>query len=124
MHPRHDTVTGLWRAAEDRDWSTYAGFFAPDVVCDMRQTRERVRGRDDWVRFNSEYPGDWHVTLQRVVADDDGAVSWVEVRIGEHVETGVSFFRFDDDGKVSSIVDFWPEPYDPPAGREHLVERY
>jgi hypothetical protein len=23
---------------------------------------------------------------------------------------------------IARITDFWPEPYDPPAGREHLVE--
>jgi hypothetical protein len=28
------------------------------------------------------------------------------------------------DGLISHISDFWPVPYDPPAGREHLTERY
>jgi hypothetical protein len=22
------------------------------------------------------------------------------------------------------VTDFWPEPYEPPPGREHLVERW
>jgi hypothetical protein len=27
------------------------------------------------------------------------------------------------DGLVSRVTDFWPEPYEPPAGREHSVDR-
>ena len=28
------------------------------------------------------------------------------------------------DGLITSVTDFWPEPYEPPSGREHLVERW
>ena len=38
--------------------------------------------------------------------------------------TGLSFFELTDDDVIGRITDFWPEPYDPPAGREHLVQRY
>jgi hypothetical protein len=51
-------------------------------------------------------------------------VSWVDVRVGDDVETGIAFFTFDDGGRVAAIRDYWPEPYDPPAGREHLAERF
>jgi len=36
----------------------------------------------------------------------------------------VAFFDFDDDGLITRVTDFWPEPYAPPAGRQHLVERW
>ena len=26
-------------------------------------------------------------------------------------------------GLVTRVTDFWPKPYEPPSGREHLVER-
>ena len=29
-----------------------------------------------------------------------------------------------DDGKIAVITDFWPDPYELPASRAHLVERY
>lgn len=38
--------------------------------------------------------------------------------------TGCVWFSFGDDGVITSVTDFWPEPYEPPTGREHLVERY
>jgi hypothetical protein len=25
---------------------------------------------------------------------------------------------------VTKITDFWPDPYEPPPGREHLTERW
>jgi hypothetical protein len=33
-------------------------------------------------------------------------------------------FDLADDGKIAQITDFWPEPYELPASRAHLVERY
>lgn len=36
----------------------------------------------------------------------------------------LTFFRFDKSGRIAHITDFWPTPYEPPSGREHLVERY
>ena len=35
----------------------------------------------------------------------------------------IAFFEVDHD-KIAKITDFWPDPYDPPPGREHLVERW
>ncbi|WP_158554121.1 hypothetical protein [Micromonospora deserti] len=39
-------------------------------------------------------------------------------------EPATGFFDLDDAGAIRTITEFWPEPYDPPAGRGHLVERY
>jgi hypothetical protein len=35
----------------------------------------------------------------------------------------MAFFEFAG-GLITRVTDFWPEPYEPPAGREHLVERW
>ncbi len=48
---------------ESRDWDAFATLLAPHVVYECPQTRERVRGRDGLVRFNQEFPGDWHLEL-------------------------------------------------------------
>jgi len=56
----------------------------------------------------------------------DGAhgASWVDVAVPDGTDTGVCFFDLDEDGLISEITDFWPMPYDLPASRAHLVERY
>ncbi|HLM63534.1 MAG TPA: nuclear transport factor 2 family protein [Acidimicrobiales bacterium] len=119
-------VERYWAAAEGRDWVRFAALVADDVVYEVPQTRERVRGRDAYVRFNAEFPGDWHIVVERVVADADGrrAVSQVTSTLEGSVETGLCFFEIDDAGRVVRLTDWWPEPYDPPSDRAHLVERY
>jgi hypothetical protein len=118
------TVETYWSSAEARDWQAFAATLAEDVVYDLPQTRERIRGRETYLRFNQEYPGDWHVRVQRVVADEEGAVTWIHVTAGLEEMHAITFFTADADGRISTVTDFWPEPYEPPAGREHLVERY
>ncbi|AQU67313.1 nuclear transport factor 2 family protein [Streptomyces niveus] len=119
-------VETYWAAADARDWTTFADTLAAGVVYDLPQTRERIRGKDAFLRFNVEYPGDWRVRTERVVADPDSGqvVTWLHVRVGAEEMQAVSFFTGDGDGRIAEITDFWPEPYEPPAGREHLVERY
>jgi ketosteroid isomerase-like protein len=124
MTTSSDVVRAYWAACEARDWATFGALLADDVVYEAPQTRERVRGREAYVRFNAEYPGDWHLSVERAVGDGRHAASWTTFRVDGTEQNGLCFFELDDAGRVARITDFWPEPYDPPAGREHLVERY
>ena len=74
----HDYVDRL----ERRDWPGLAGLLTDDVVYEMPQTRERIRGKDAFLQFNVEYPGDWHMRVRRVVADSGVAALWLDVRVG------------------------------------------
>jgi hypothetical protein len=108
---------------ERRDWTALADVLHPDVVYELPQTRERIRGRDRYVRFNAEYPGDWHVEPVVVLGDErDGSLLFRWSLDGES-SLAVAFFEVAG-GVITKITDFWPEPYDPPPGREHLVERW
>lgn len=109
---------------EARDWAAFAGLLAPDIVYDMPQSRERIAGRDEYVRFNQEYPGDWHLDVHRLVAEEGRAVAWIKARVGDEHQDACIWLDIDQAGQVTRVVDFWPDPYEPPAGREHLVERY
>ncbi|MFJ6853638.1 nuclear transport factor 2 family protein [Streptomyces sp. NPDC091271] len=116
-----------YRAAADaRDWDAFAATLSGDVVYELPQSRERILGRERYVRFNQVYPGDWRVRIERVVADGEGRQAAVRtlVTVGPEETHAIHFFTFDADGMISGVTDFWPEPYEPPAGREHLVERY
>jgi ketosteroid isomerase-like protein len=119
-----DTVRRFWEGVDGRDWDAVSATLAPDVVYDVPQTRERVRGREAVVRFNAEYPGDWNLSITTLVASADGAATTIRfVSPGIPDATGIAFFTVDD-GVITRIEDWWPEPYEPPPGREHLVERY
>lgn len=116
-------VYAFAEAMERRDWDAFTAVLSPDVVYELPQTRERIRGRDRYVQFNAEYPDDWHVEPQLVLGDDHDGCLLFRWTLDDDALLAVAFFEIDGD-RIVKVTDFWPEPYDPPAGREHLVERF
>lgn len=95
-------IRRYWACADRRDWEGFASI----------------------LRFNRDYPGDWQVTVRRVVADETGGVARTDFAVGEESMTGLHFFTVDAAGLICRVDDFWPESYEPPPGRDHLVERF
>lgn len=60
---RHVDVLGR------RDRPALSAMLTPGVVYEMPQTRERIRGRANVLRFDTDYRGDWHPAVRRAVAD-------------------------------------------------------
>jgi hypothetical protein len=121
----HEVVAAYWAAAAARDWDAFGAVLAVGVVYEAPQTRERVRGRAAYLRFNAEgFPGDWQLTVERIVAEDRSAASWIRMSDQGDTYPGLCFFDLDDNGLIARITDFWPEPAELPASRAHLVERY
>ena len=121
----HSTIAAYWAAAEARDWDAFGQLLADDVVYQGAQTRERVRGRDAYIRFNVDgFPGPWHLQVERIVGEGRHAASWIEITGPEARQPGLCFFELDETGLIARIDDFWPDPYELPASRAHLVERY
>jgi hypothetical protein len=121
----HEVVAAYWAAAQARDWDAFGALLADDVIYRGPQTREQVRGRDAYIRFNVEgFPYDRHLTVQRIVGEGQRAASWIEFTGPEATQPALCFFDLADDGKIALITDFWPEPYELPASHAHLLERY
>lgn len=110
-------------STEERDWSALGDLLAEEVVYEMPQTGERIRGKPAFLRFNAEYPGDWHLRARRIVADGRYAAAWLDARVGAEPMEACVWFDLSDEGLITRVVDYWPERYEPPAGREHLAER-
>lgn len=121
-----DEVRSLVRAfagsLERRDWNAFAALLADDVVYELPQTRERIRGRERYVRFNAEYPGDWHVQPVLVLGDEHHGCLLFSWTLDDESMLAVAFFEVRN-SLIVKVTDLWPEPYEPPPGREHLVER-
>ncbi len=111
-------------ALEARDWGRPTDLLAEDIVYEMPQTRERIRGRGALLQFNVEYPGDWHLSVRRLVADGPTAAILMEAHLDGETQEACVWLELSDQGRITRIVDYWPEPYEPPTGREHLVERW
>lgn len=105
-----------------RDWDTFASVLTDDVVYEVPQSGERITGRQRYVQFNREYPGDWKLAVTRLVAEGATAAASISFVVGAEQMVGLAFFELAG-GLIAQISDFWPEAYEPPPGREHLVER-
>ena len=123
MDDIREVVAAYWAAADARDWATFAGLLAEDVVYEGPQTRERVRGREAYIRFNAEgFPGDWHLEVQRIVGAGRQAASWIQMADAGDDYPGLCCFDLDEDCRIARITDFWPTESELPASRAHLVE--
>lgn len=81
-------------SAEQRDWQRLSDLLTEDMVYEMPQTRERIRGRSAFLQFNREYPGDWHLQVRRIVADGRHAAAWIDARVGTEHQDACVWFEF------------------------------
>ena len=118
-----DVVREYWRLMATNDFAAVAAVLAHDFVLEWPQSNERIRGAANFVRMNAEYPshGPWRFEVHRIVASQTTAVSVVGVTDGVQTGRALSFFTVSQ-GKISRLLEFWPEPYAAPANRAHLVE--
>ena len=119
-----EIVRTFWTLMQSNDFDAVAAVLAPDFVLEWPQTKERIRGAERFARMNADYPahGPWQFTIHRIVGDEHQAVSDVGITDGVQQARAISFFETAD-GRVRRLVEYWPEPYEAPANRAHLVER-
>jgi len=79
--------------------------------------------RDQYLRLNRQKPGDWTLPGKVIIAGEQHRGVWFEWNIIGRIDDAMAFFEFTD-GLITRVTDFWPEPYEPPSGREHLTERW
>jgi hypothetical protein len=102
MTNAHDVIAAYWAAAQARDWNAFGALLADDVLYRGPQTREQVRGREAYIRFNVEgFAYDWHITVQRIVGEGQHAASWIEFTGPQGAQPGLCFFDLADDGQIA-----------------------
>ena len=113
----------FWRLMATNDFHSVAAVLAPNFVLEWPQSKERIRGAERFARMNQEFPanGPWQFTINRLVGGESEAASDVTVTDGVQIARAISFFTVAQ-GRVTRLVEFWPEPYAPPTNRAHLVE--
>jgi len=118
-----ELVKNFWALMGTNDFRSVGSVLADDFVLDWPQSGERIRGRDNYAAMNEQYPanGRWTFTINRIVGNDDEAVTDVSLTDGVQQARVISFFTISN-GKISRMVEFWPEPFPAPENRSHLVE--
>ena len=115
------TVERLWRLFDAFDFEAAGKLVDDNFVCEWPQSRERIRGRENFVAVNANYPGRWRCKVERIVACGATVATDVVLSSGEETARAVSFFELRD-GKIVKEIDYWPEPYSAPASRAQWVE--
>lgn len=116
-------VREFWRLMATNDFSSLQAVLADEFVMEWPQSNERIRGAARFIQMNVEYPahGTWSFTIHRLIGDDDEVVTDVSVSDGVQGARPISFFTVES-GKITRLIEFWPEPYPAPEHRKHLVE--
>ena len=116
-------VKQFWQLMATNDFHSITSILSDDFLLEWPQSNERIRGGNNFALMNIEYPTDglWTFTVNRLVGDASEAVSDVSITDGTQNARAISFFTVTS-GKISRIVEYWPEPYPAPANRQHLVE--
>lgn len=123
MNPSEAVVREFWRLMASNDFAAVGAVLAPDLVVEWPQSNERIRGPERFAQVNAEYPahGAWRFTVDQCVGGADEVATRVSVTDGVVQAVAVSFFTVRD-GRITRIVEYWPEPFEPATDRRHLTE--
>ena len=105
------------------DFASVKQVLAEAFVLEWPQSNERIRGAENFARMNAEYPavGRWSFNITRLVGSPQEVVTHVSVTDGKQAAEAISFFQVAE-GKITRLVEYWPENYAPPINRLHLTE--
>ena len=114
----------FWAAVGAGDWNAAAGHLHPDFVQEWPQSGERIRGADNALAVDRNFPGGLpSMTPRRTLAAGDLAISETELTYADGSRyLGVSVMEFRD-GLIVRETDFFAEPFAPPQWRAQWVER-
>jgi ketosteroid isomerase-like protein len=118
-----ELVKEFYARMNTNDFHSAGRLLADEYVLEWPQSKERIRGRDNFVAVNEEYPafGRWQFIVNKIVGNETEAVSDVSVTDGTQTARAITFTAVRD-GRIVKQVEYWPEDYETPANRKHLVE--
>ena len=115
---RHDQVEALWTRFEARDWANARGLFADSAMLTWHASGERMLDADAIIRVNAIYPEGWAIRIIEINPLLDGRVhSIVEVTHGARRFLANSLFRFDANGLIAEVDEYFATVEAPPAWR-------
>lgn len=118
-----DLAIELWRCFDELRFRDALPLLSEDFEAHWPNTRERIRGRENFIALNESYPGTWRCTLRRVDECADGVVTVTEISDGDTGLFAVSFFRVRG-GLIVAAEEYFADNGLPPFERSVRAERY
>lgn len=113
MTTLHHLVNTHWTLANQRRWDEFSDLLDPALHYEVPQTRETIDGGAGYLDMFRTWPGAWQAHVRELVCDADKAVCIIDFVVGDETMTGISVFTVRD-GLIVKVIDYWPEPYEPP----------
>ena len=113
----------LWRLFDVGRFRDALALLSEDFEAHWPNTRERIRGRENFIALNENYPGAWRCTVRRLEERPAGAVTVTEISDGRTALFAVSFFEVRD-GRIVSAEEYFGDNGPPPFDRSAWAERY
>ena len=122
-HEKRRVVEQFYAAMNTNDFRAAGDWLHAEYVLEWPQSGERIRGRDNFVAINTQYPahGRWEFTVNQLLAEGDQVVTDVSVT-DSVIQARVITFSTVRDGRILYQVEFWPDPFEAPAWRAQWVE--
>jgi hypothetical protein len=92
-----------------------------DVVIDMPQSGERIRGRDNMKAMQDAYPEPPKVTVRRIVGSGDLYVVELRSDYGGRIYYVAMIIEFRE-GKIIRETRYYADPFEAPSWRAQWVE--
>jgi len=92
-----------------------------DVVIDMPQSGERIRGRDHMKAMQEAYPGPPTITVRHIVGSGDVWVVEGRSDYSGRIYHVATIFEFRE-GKIMRETRYYADPFEAPAWRAQWVE--
>ena len=130
-----EIVTRFWGHFNAREWRQAKLLLADDFEAHWPQSRELIKGRDNFIEVNQTYPGTHNIEVQEVKFEYDRSdlechvttVVYIVSKMPDGKELNlfaVSFFVLNSEKQIKSATEYWADTSDAPEWRKHLVERY
>ncbi len=94
-----------------------------DFEAHWPNTRERIRGPENFIALNENCPGAWRCTIQRVDEYADTVVTVTKISDGDTSLFAVSFFVVRH-GQIVRAEEYFADNGPPPHDRSLFAERY
>jgi ketosteroid isomerase-like protein len=123
-----EAIRKFWEYFDRADFRAAGTLMHEHAVIWEPNTREVYRNRDQFIRFNENYPGRCNTDIELLFETKEGVItSVVKVFSSNTSEShyAISFFTFAGD-RIIEIIEYWSQNNEPPVWRTNLnlSERY
>lgn len=120
--PNEETVRKLWSIFNSRKFSEVGDLLHDKFTCVWPQSNELIRGKDNLIAMNENYPGEWAVEIQGIFSCGETIISVVKLTFEDTAVFATSIFEFEGK-KIVRTIEYWGSTFESPEWRQRWVDK-